>query len=91
MAGPEGVVVLESPMPPPLRDAVAALGASDALIFHVLDGRLSLIGGFGRGEGWSGIVDVALSRERNAARVMASCHPLRVEDSGGPVHIIGPY
>lgn len=63
----------------------------DTLVFQVSAHALSLIGGSGRGEGWSGIVDLMLDEEPVAARVHSSSRPARVESDDEPVRIIGPY
>jgi diguanylate cyclase (GGDEF)-like protein len=62
----------------------------DTLVFHMSTHALSLIGGNGRGEGWSGIVDLMLEEEPTAARVHASSRLARV-DGDQPVRVIGPY
>jgi diguanylate cyclase (GGDEF)-like protein len=64
--------------------------ATDTLVFHITEHGLSLIGGSGRGEGWSGIVDLLLEQEPLAARVHGSSRPARV-DGDEPVRVIGPY
>jgi diguanylate cyclase (GGDEF)-like protein len=64
--------------------------ATDTLVFHITEHGLSLIGGSGRGEGWSGIVDLMLEQEPIAARVHGSSRPARV-DGEAPVRVIGPY
>jgi diguanylate cyclase (GGDEF)-like protein len=65
--------------------------ASDTLIFRVSPVGLSLVGGSGRGVGWSGIVDLPLEGEPLAARVHASSRPSRVGGTGQPIRVIGPY
>jgi len=65
--------------------------AEDTLIFRVSPGRLSLVGGTGRGVGWSGIVDLELEGEPLAARAHASSKPVRVGGTGQPVRVVGPY
>jgi diguanylate cyclase (GGDEF)-like protein len=65
--------------------------ATDTLVFQISPHGLSLIGGSGRGEGWSGIVDLMLEQEPIAARVHSSSRPARVDSDGEPVRIIGPY
>ena len=65
--------------------------ATDTLVFHIAPHGLSLIGGSGRGEGWSGIVDLVLEQEPLAARVHGSSRPARVDGDGEPVRVIGPY
>jgi diguanylate cyclase (GGDEF)-like protein len=65
--------------------------ASDTLIFRVSPHGLSLVGGSGRGVGWSGIVDLPMDREPLAARVLNSARSARVGGNGDPVRIVGPY
>src|SRR5579862_148560 len=62
----------------------------DTLIFHIAPQGLSLVGGSGRGAGWSGIVDLPLDEEPIAVRVHGSSRPARI---GGdePVRVVGPY
>jgi diguanylate cyclase (GGDEF)-like protein len=64
---------------------------ADTLIFHISPGGLSLVGGSGRGAGWSGIADLTLDQEPIAKRVHSSSRPARVGGSGEPVRVIGPY
>jgi diguanylate cyclase (GGDEF)-like protein len=65
--------------------------AMDTLVFHVAERSLSLIGGNGRGEGWSGIVDLTFDEEPVAAGVHGSSRPAHVDGDREPVRIIGPY
>lgn len=65
--------------------------AADTLIFQVSPAGLSLVGGSGRGAGWSGIVDLPLDGEPLAARVHGSSRPARVGGADEPVRVIGPY
>jgi diguanylate cyclase (GGDEF)-like protein len=73
--------------------AVSAAGrlAADTLIFRVSPVGLSLVGGSGRGVGWSGIVDLPFEGEPLAARVHATSRPARVGGEGQPIRVIGPY
>jgi diguanylate cyclase (GGDEF)-like protein len=64
---------------------------SDTLVFHVDCGSLSLVGGSGRGVGWSGIVAVALDAEPLAERAHRSGRPVRVDGDGEPLRVVGPY
>lgn len=66
-------------------------GGLDTLIFHRSPNGLSLVGGSGRGAGWSGIVDVAVDGEPVAAHVQSSSKLARVGGSGEPIRVIGPY
>ena len=65
--------------------------AHDSLVFHVSPSGLSLVGGSGRGAGWTGVVDVALGEEPIAGRVHTSSRPARVGGSGEAVRVVGPY
>jgi diguanylate cyclase (GGDEF)-like protein len=64
--------------------------AKDTFVFEISPTGLSLIGGSGRGEGWSGIVELTLADEPIAAGVHGSSRPARL-DSDEPVRVIGPY
>jgi len=66
------------------------LGIADALVFRRDGPRLTLVGGEGRGVGWSGIVDVERDHEALVVRAQAATRPLRVDDVT-PRHIVGPY
>ena len=59
--------------------------------FTSLRRELSLVGGSGRGAGWTGIVDLNLDDEPLAARVHGSSRPARVDCADEPMRIIGPY
>lgn len=65
--------------------------AADTLIFRVTPAGLTLVGGSGRGVGWSGIVDLPLEGEPLAARVHDSSRPARVGGTGRAGRVIGPY
>ena len=65
--------------------------APDTLVFHVSPVRLSLLGGSGRGAGWSGIVDLPLADEPLAARVHRTSRLARVDAGSEPARIVGPY
>ncbi len=64
---------------------------SDTLIFHVSSAGFRLVGGSGRGAGWSGWVDAPFEGEPLASRVHRSGRPTRVGGIGEPTRIIGPY
>jgi diguanylate cyclase (GGDEF)-like protein len=64
---------------------------ADTLIFHISPAGLSLVGGSGRGAGWTGIVDLTLDQEPIAEYVHNSSRTARVGGSGEPVRVIGPY
>jgi diguanylate cyclase (GGDEF)-like protein len=76
---------------PPQGEGGLTPAASDTLIFRVSPAGLSLVGGSGRGAGWSGIVDVPIDMEPLAARVYGSARPTRVGGTGEPVRVVGPY
>jgi GGDEF domain-containing protein len=65
-------------------------GASDVLIFRVSQTGLSLVGGKGRGMGWSGIVELPLEEEPLAVRAHGRGRPLAVSEPA-PVRVVGPY
>lgn len=62
----------------------------DALVFAVAADHLSLVGGRGRGAGWSGVVDVDLANEPMVVRARARGAPLHVSGDDA-VRIVGPY
>jgi diguanylate cyclase (GGDEF)-like protein len=64
--------------------------AQDALIFRVAGDRLTLVGGSGRGVGWSGIVDLGLGGEPLASRAHKRSMPVQVSEPE-PIRIVGPY
>ena len=76
--------------PLPLAGGTPPL-AADTLIFRVSPAGLSLVGGSGRGVGWSGIVHLPFEGEPLAARAASSSRPIRVRGTGEPVRVIGPY
>jgi len=65
--------------------------APDSLVFHVSPDGLSLVGGAGRGAGWSGVVDLTLGDEPIAGRVHNSSRPARIGGTGDAVRVVGPY
>ena len=71
--------------PEPLPDMPA-----DVLVFEKTDAGFSLIGGYGRGAAWAGIVDVADSESTVVRRAWTVGTPVQVS-SRRPQHICGPY
>jgi diguanylate cyclase (GGDEF)-like protein len=67
-----------------------ATDAADVLVFAIEADRLSLVGGQGRGAGWSGIVDTQMTNEPLAARARGRGAPVQVSGSEA-VRIVGPY
>src|SRR5436190_3396444 len=67
-----------------------SLPAQDALVFRVSSEHLSLVGGSGRGLGWSGIVDLWLADEPVATRAHQRGLPVTVSGTE-PARIVGPY
>jgi diguanylate cyclase (GGDEF)-like protein len=63
---------------------------TDTLVFRVTPTGLSLVGGTGRGAGWMGIVDLPLSSEPIAERVLRSSRPARIDEAEA-IRIVGPY
>lgn len=64
--------------------------AQDTLIFRLAGGRLTLVGGSGRGVGWSGVVDLPIEGEQLAARAHQRGSPVQVAEEA-PVRVVGPY
>ncbi len=64
--------------------------AQDALIFRVSGDRLTLVGGSGRGAGWSGVVDLPLEGEPHAERAYQRGMPVHIAGDD-PVRVVGPY
>ncbi len=68
-----------------------ATGASDLFVLkRVTAGRFVHLGGEGRGEGWAGIVEVALESEADLDRALTDGLIVRV-DRPGSGRIFGPY
>ena len=65
--------------------------SQDTLIFHISPAGLSLVGGSGRGAGWTGIVDLTLDQEPLAMQVHGSSRPARLDNTDEPVRVVGPY
>ena len=65
--------------------------ADDTLIFRSSGDSLRLVGGDGRGAGWSGIVELRPADEPLAARASGHARPLRHDGDGEPARVIGPY
>lgn len=67
------------------------LGACDVLVFRrVGRWRWTHLGGYGRGAGWAGTIELAGSPERGLDAVLAGSRPLR-RHGQKPHHVIGPY
>ena len=64
--------------------------AQDALIFRVTGDRLTLVGGSGRGVGWSGVVDLPLDGEPYASRATKRGLPVQIAGED-PIRVVGPY
>lgn len=64
--------------------------AADTLIFRLSNDCLQLVGGDGRGAGWSGIVDLPVGDEPLAGHAVGQARPLRL-DEGEPARVVGPY
>lgn len=74
-----------------LAEAAASVGASDVFVFRrVTEDRFVHVGGFGRGEGWAGNVDLIVSDDSFARTAVETGEPVRVE-ADQPVHVFGPY
>jgi hypothetical protein len=73
------------------RVAALAAGAPDVFVLRrVSAGRFVHLGGAGRGEGWAGIVEVALESEADLDRALSTDSIVRV-DRPGSDRIFGPY
>jgi diguanylate cyclase (GGDEF)-like protein len=70
-------------------DIAAELHADDLLVFEVDDGRARLLGGSGRGDGWAGVVEVAIADEPLLSE-LAGRRVARM-DADEPQHVLGPY
>lgn len=71
---------------PGVSDAV-----TDTLIFHIDRDLLRLVGGTGRGEGWTGIVDLPLTDEQRIAGVHRSGLIARIDSVTDAIRVVGPY
>ncbi len=67
-----------------------ALIGRDLLVFELQDAMLRLVGGRGRGQGWAGVVEAALSDEPLARRAARGNVPVRIHEDE-PVKVLGPY
>jgi diguanylate cyclase (GGDEF)-like protein len=65
--------------------------ASDTLIFRVSPDGFALVGGAGRGVGWSGIVDLPMDGEPLAKQAHDSSRPVRIDGGGEVCRVMGPY
>lgn len=74
----------------PPASAADEPAAVDTLVFRAEGSRLTLIGGDGRGAGWSGIVALQQNEEPGIERARRGSGPLRL-DEAAPVRICGPY
>lgn len=71
---------------PGVTDAV-----TDTLIFHIERDLIRLIGGTGRGEGWTGIVELPLADEHRIAGVHRSGLIARIDSATEVIRVVGPY
>ena len=73
------------------RVAAVAAGVPDVFVLRrVSAGRFVHLGGAGRGEGWAGIVEVALESEADLDRALSNDSIVRI-DRPGRDRIFGPY
>jgi hypothetical protein len=73
------------------RVAAVAAGVPDVFVLRrVSAGRFVHLGGAGRGEGWAGIVEIALESEADLDRALSGDSIVRVDRPGGD-RIFGPY
>ncbi len=74
-----------------LVDVTARTGADDLFLFRRIEpGRYVHLGGFGRGIGWAGIVELDLRQEPTVAAAVSGGSVARIS-SHVPVHVVGPY
>jgi hypothetical protein len=73
------------------RDAAAAVGAADVFVLRRVSGeRFVHLGGVGRGEGWAGIVEIALSEEDRFATALQDDRPVVLSHDEREL-VFGPY
>jgi hypothetical protein len=73
------------------RAAAASVGAGDVFVLRrVSTSRFVHLGGVGRGEGWAGIVEVALEEEADLRQALASDEIVRLDHNGRDL-VFGPY
>jgi hypothetical protein len=78
-------------MPGGTDDAAASIGAADVFVLRRVSGqRFVHLGGSGRGEGWAGIVEVAIDDEKPLAEALQTGKPVSL-DHGARDLIFGPY
>ena len=74
-----------------ISEAAARVGADDVFVLRRVTGRRFVhLGGVGRGEGWAGIVEVAIDDEKPLADALDGEQIVRLEN-GGREFIFGPY
>jgi hypothetical protein len=73
------------------RVAAGSVGAADLFVLRrVSAGRFVHFGGTGRGEGWAGIVEVAVEDEAPLAEALRTEQPVRLDHDGREL-VFGPY
>ncbi|HWB22115.1 MAG TPA: hypothetical protein VG652_04450 [Gaiellaceae bacterium] len=78
-------------MPGGTEAAAASIGATDVFVLRRVTGqRFVHLGGSGRGEGWAGIVEVAIDDEKPLARAFETGKPVSL-DHGSRDLVFGPY
>jgi hypothetical protein len=71
--------------------AAASVGAPDLFVLRRVAGpRFVHFGGSGRGNGWAGLVEIALDDEAPLAKALATGRPVRLEHGGRDL-VFGPY
>ena len=69
----------------------AAVGATDVFVFRrITPERFVHVGGVGRGEGWTGNIDLIVAEETRASEAIAADGPLFLR-SDLPTRVFGPY
>src|SRR5205085_12122152 len=72
-------------------EAAAAVGADDLFVLRRITGtRFVHFGGSGRGDGWAGIVEVAVEDEGSLSEALHTGRPVRLEHGGRDL-VFGPY
>jgi hypothetical protein len=74
-----------------MNAAAASVGAADVFVLRRVSGqRFVQLGGCGRGEGWAGIVEVALGDEAPLAEALKTGRPVKLTHDDREL-VFGPY
>lgn len=78
-------------MPAGTEEAAASVGAADVFVLRRVSGqRFVHLGGSGRGEGWAGIVEVAIDDEKPLAEALRTGRPVSLAHGARDL-VFGPY